>query len=162
MKNTMWKTLFITLITVLSLDAFAQESFKCGEYDISGVVKKSDGKFVLKLYEGTMSEITLSLPVDLEQAVQVYENKSVLLRAKMMAPVKDTQGTVQSLLSDEEVKKLLGPDSPYSARFLRDDIKERVPDPLHPDLDSGMKLTKETPCEGARAPNSKKPAKAKK
>ena len=162
MKNTMWKTLLITLLAVFSLESFAQESFKCGEYDISGVIKKSDGKFVLKLYEGSMSEITLSLPVDLEQAAQVYENKTVLLKAKMMAPVKDTQGAVQSLLSDEEVKKLLGPDSPFSARFLRDDIKERVADPLHPDLDSGMILTKELPCAGARTPNSKKSGKAKK
>lgn len=162
MITRLWKTLFITLILGFSLKAFAQENFKCGEYDLTGVVKKSDGKFVLKLYEGSMSEITLSLPVDLEAAAQVYENKAVLLKAKMTAPVKDTRGSVHSLLSDDEVKKLLGPDSPYSARFLREDIKERVPDPLHPDLDSGMMLTKELPCEGARAPNSKKPAKTKK
>lgn len=158
----MWKTLLISVMLGFSVKSFAQERFKCGEYDITGVVKKSDGKFVLKLYEGSMSEITLSLPVDLEAAAQVYENKAVLLKAKMMAPVKDTRGVVQSLLSDEEVKKLLGPESPYSARFLREDIKERVPDPLHPDLDSGMILTKELSCDGTRTPSSKKSGKSKK
>ncbi|UXR65660.1 hypothetical protein EZJ49_05280 [Bdellovibrio bacteriovorus] len=162
MKNRLWKTLFITLMLGFSCKALAQENFKCGEYDITGVVKKSDGKFVLKLFEGSMSEITLALPADLEAAAQVYENKAVLLKAKMMAPVKDTQGSVVSLLSEDEVKKLLGPDSPYSARFLREDIKERVPDPLHPDLDSGMMLTKELSCDGGRTPSSKRPAKSKK
>lgn len=159
MKNLMWITLLITAVTILSLDVRASE-FKCGEYEFTGVIKKHEGKNALKLYEGTMSEITLTLAPDLEEAVSIYENKSVWLKGHLWAPVKDTRGHVESLLSAEEIHKLTGPDQPYTARFLRADIKERVPDPLHPDLDSGMSLVKETSCDGARAPSAKKKSKA--
>lgn len=158
MKNLMWITLLITAVTILSLDVRASE-FKCGEYEFTGVIKKFEGKNALKLYDGTMSEITLTLAPDLEEAVSIYENKAVWLKGRLFAPVKDTRGHVESLLSAEEVQKLMGPDQPYTARFLRADIKERVPDPLHPDLDSGMSLVKETPCEGSRAPSAKKKSK---
>ncbi|MGE5084672.1 MAG: hypothetical protein ACM3MG_00115 [Bacillota bacterium] len=145
---------FISLFAVILLYALgvsAAEKFKCGEYNINGVVKRSADHFVIKLYEGSMSEVVLLLPPDLEEAVQVYEDRAVVLHAKIMTPVKNMRGQVQSLLSDEEAKKLLSPEQPYAARFFREDIKERVPDPLHPEFDSRMLLVKEAPCQN-RAP----------
>ena len=161
MRHLVQVTSLMALIVFCAFGAQAAEKFKCGEYNIHGVVKKSVDHFVLKLYEGSMSEITLSLPQDLEEAIQIYEDRAVTLHAKMMAPVKNMKGQVQSLLTDEEVKKLLSSDQPYSARFFREDIQERVPDPLRPELDSGMVLIKETPCD-SRASSSKSDAKNKK
>lgn len=146
MMRTMWKTLLVTLLSFSHHPAWAQQAFKCGEYEISGVVRKSEEHLVVKLYEGTMSETVLSLPSDLEEAAQVFEDSSVTLRAKLLAPIKNQRGQVKSMLSDDEVKKLLAEDQPYSARFLREDFQERVPDPLRPEKDSGMKLVKQMQC----------------
>lgn len=161
MRHLVQPISLIALIFFNTLGAQAFEKFKCGEYNIHGVVKKSADHFVVKLYQGSMSEVTLSLSEDLDEAVQIYEDRAVTLHAKMMAPIKNMQGHIQSLLSEEEAKKLLSSDQPYSARFFREDIQERVPDPLRPDLDSGMDLIKETPC-GNRAPSSKVDKKLKK
>lgn len=149
MKFLLWKTLFISLL--LSAFSFANaEEFKCGEYVIDGVVKKVSDKIVLKLYEGTMSEVTLDLAEDLSEGSEIYLNKPVTLKGKMFAAVKEYRGKVESLLSEKEIKALRAPGRPYSDRFMRDDIKERVPDPLHPDLDSGIKLVKSTACPAAK------------
>lgn len=161
MRHAITSSSLTALLLFSGLSVQAAEKFKCGEYNIHGVVKKSADHFVLKLYEGSMSEVILSLPQDLEEAIQIYEDRAVTLQAKMMAPVKNMRGQVQSLLSGEEVKKLLSSDQPYSARFFREDIQERVPDPLHPELDSGMVLIKEIPCD-SRAPSSNSNAKNKK
>lgn len=151
MKFLVWKTLFISLfVSTLTSVGWAQEEFKCGEYSIDGVVKKVGEKIVLKLYEGTMSEVTLDLAEDLAEGSEIYLNKPVTVKGKMFAPVKEYRGKVESLLSEKEIKALRAPGRPYSDRFMRDDIKERVPDPLHPDLDSGMKLVKSTPCPGVK------------
>lgn len=155
----MWKASLISLFLFLGTLKAGAEDFKCGEYEISGVIKKVEGKFALKLYEGSMSEVVLSLSPDLEELAGIYENRAVLLRGRMSAPVSLMRGKVDSLLSAEELRKLTAPDQPYSARFLRSDIKERVPDPLHPDLDSGLKLIKEMAC-GERAPAAKKTGKS--
>ncbi|MFM6927385.1 MAG: hypothetical protein ACKOX6_02930 [Bdellovibrio sp.] len=151
----------IAFVVIYAFGAQAEEAFKCGEYNINGVVKKSADHFVIKLYEGTMSEVSLSLSPDLEEAVQIYADRAVTLHAKMMAPVKNMRGYAQSLLSEDEIKKMLSPDQPFSARFFREDIQERVPDPIRPELDSGMVLVKEVPCDN-RAPSSNKSEKNKK
>ena len=151
MKFLMWKTLLISLLlSVCAVNANAEEEFKCGEYAVEGAVKKVGEKFVLKLYEGTMSEVTLDLADDLAEGSEIYLNKPVTIKGKMFAPVKEYRGRLESLLSEIEVKALRAPGRPYSDRFMRDDIKERVPDPLHPDLDSSIKLVKSTACPGAK------------
>lgn len=161
MRQLVPSSFLFVLVLFCALCVHATEKFKCGEYSIRGLVKKSADHFVVKLYEGSMSEVTLSLPLDLEEAIQIYEDRPVTLHAKMLAPVKNMQGQVQSLLSEEEAKNLLSSDQPYSARFFREDIQERVPDPLRPELDSGMDLIKETPC-GKSTPTLRIDAKNKK
>lgn len=155
MKITMWKILFMMWISMDSSVSLASSDFKCGEFEIQGVIRKVDGKNALKLYEGSQSETTLMLDSDLEEVAGLYVDSSVTLRGRLQAPVKNYQGQVESNLSPEEVKALRSSDQPYSARFVRDDIKERIPDPLHPEMDSGMKLIKEMPC-GSRGPSSAK------
>lgn len=160
MKNIMWKTLLMMWIAAFSVTSLADEKFKCGEYEFTGVLRKFEGKNVLKLYEGSMSEVILSLSPDLAELAEVNMGNAVTLKGKMYDPIKTYRGSIESMLTEKEIKELTAPDKPYTARFMRDDIKERVPDPLHPDMDSGMKLIKELPC-GGREPNSS-PKKAKK
>lgn len=117
--------------------AFAADPFKCGEYSIKGVVKKDADHFVLKLYEGTLSEVILSLPADIEDSIQIFENRAVTLSGRMMAPVKNTRGAIQSI-------KSIG------------DVTERVPDPLRPSRDSAMTLLEEIPCPIKKSNSPKK------
>lgn len=159
MKKLLWKTLLMLWITAISMSSLAAEPFKCGEYEFSGVLRKVEGRNILKLYEGSMSEVILSLSPDLAELAEVNLGNAVTLRGRMFEPVKTYRGSIESMLSEKEIKDLTAPDKPYTARFMRDDIKERVPDPLHPDMDSGMKLIKELPC-GSREPSAA-PKKAK-
>ncbi|XGC80942.1 hypothetical protein ACES2L_00395 [Bdellovibrio bacteriovorus] len=161
MKMKMWKTLLAVWILLATSQSYA-EKFKCGRYELDGVIKKVDGKNVLKLFPGSMSETTLTLAPDLQELAEVFVDNSVTVKGKILSPIKDYQGTVSSLLSEKEIKALTAPDKPSTARFMRDDIKQRVADPLHPDLDSRMKLVKEMPCTGEQpAPATKKKGKNK-
>lgn len=153
MKMSMWKTLLMMWISFFTLTAFGEEPFRCGDYEISGVIRKVDGQNVLRLYDGSMSETTLSLAPDLAELAEIYLGSAVTLRGRLSEPVKNYRGTVESMLSAEEIRRLTSPDKPYTARFMREDIKERVPDPLHPDMDSGLKIIKERPC-GVRGPTA--------
>lgn len=147
MMSALSKALAIAICLLAVPATHAKERFQCGEYAISGIIKKHADHFVVKLYEETMSEVILSLPQDLEGAAEIYENRAVTINAKMVAPIKNRRGEAQSLMSATEVKALLAADQPYSARYFREDLKERVPDPLHPDQDSGLVLLKELPCK---------------
>jgi hypothetical protein len=136
------KSLFVKTLGFIALfggvhSSFAADSFKCGEYSIKGVVKKNAEHFVLNLYEGTMSEVILSLPVDIEESIQIFENRAVTLSGRMMAPVKNMRGAIQSI-------KSIG------------DITERVPDPLRPTKDSGITLMEEIPCPSPKTNAGKK------
>ncbi|WP_413943744.1 hypothetical protein [Bdellovibrio sp. HCB-162] len=162
MRKMMWKTLLAMWMSLVSINAFAQNDFKCGEYEFMGVIRKVDGKNVLKLYEGSMSEAILTLSPDLEELAEVNLGNSVTLKGKMFAPVKTYRGKIESMLSEKEIQDLTAANKPYTARFMRDDIKERVADPLHPDMDSGMKLIKELPCSGREPSATTKKAKKKK
>lgn len=155
MKIVMWKTLLALWIITITSVSFA-ENFKCGKYELDGVIKKVDGKNVLKLYEGSMSEVTFSLAPDLAELAEVFVDSTVTVKGKLLAPVKEYRGHVSSLLSEKEIKALTAPDKPSTARFMRDDIKQRVGDPLHPDMDSGMRLVKEMPCSGGEVPVTSK------
>lgn len=161
MRKVMWKILFIMWISSFAVSVNAANEFKCGEYEIAGVIRKVDGQNVLKIYEGSMSEAVLGLAPDLAELAEVYLDSAVTLKGRMQEPVKNYKGKVESLLTAEEIKNLTSPDKPYTARFMREDIKDRVPDPLHPDLDSGLKLIKEGPCGEPKpmAPHKKKKTK---
>ncbi|KHD88557.1 MAG: hypothetical protein OM95_08615 [Bdellovibrio sp. ArHS] len=161
MKKHLWKTLLMMWILSLPGLVQADEKFKCGEYEFKGVIKEVEGRPVLKLYEGSMSETVLTLPPDLAEIASVYKNTAVTLKGKLFEPVKNYRGQIASLKTAEEIKELTSEDKPYTARFMRDDIKERVPDPLHPDMDSGLKLVKEEACSGKAEKSSATRAKKK-
>lgn len=162
MNVSMWKSLFIVWISFFSLHSLAQATFKCGEYEIQGVLQKVEGKNVLKLFEGSANETILSLAPDLEELAEVHLGEAVTLKGRMREAIKNSRGAVESNLSEEEIKTLAAPDKAYSERFMRDDIKERVPDPLHPESDSSIKLVKEIPCGALKpSPPAKKKAKKK-
>lgn len=146
MRKLMWKTLLVLWIPLLSLPATAQEDFKCGSYEIKGVLRKYEGQNVIKLYEGSLSETILTLAPDLQELASINLDNPVLLKGRMYQPVSKYRGHVESMLSSAEVKALTAAEKPYTERFMRDDIKERVPDPIHPDMDSGIKLIAAGPC----------------
>lgn len=159
MRNLMWKTLLTLWISLFAISSHADEPFKCGEYEFYGTLRKHEGKNVLKLYEGSLSETIMSLSPDLQDLAEVHMDDSVILTGKMFEPVKNYRGKIESMLTAEQVKELTAPGKPYTARFMRDDIKERVADPLHPDMDSGMKLIKELSCNGREPSATKKKTK---
>ncbi|KYG60749.1 hypothetical protein AZI85_12220 [Bdellovibrio bacteriovorus] len=160
MKKHLWKSLLMMWILSTSCISNADEKFKCGEYEFKGVIKQVDGNSVLKLYEGSMSETVFSLAPDLAEVASVYKDSAVTLKGKLFEPAKNYRGKIESTKTAEEIKELTSEDKPYTARFMRDDIKERVPDPLHPDMDSGMKLVKAESCDRkAEKSSSKKPKK---
>lgn len=161
MKQQLWKTLLVVCIQFIAVTTFAAEPFACGEYEFKGVLRKVDGKNVLKLYEGSLSETTMSLSADLQELAEVNLGNPVTLKGKMFKPVEAYRGEIESTLTEKQIKELTAPDKPYTARFMRDDIKERVPDPLDPAMDSGMKLIKKLPCRGKETPvePKKKPKK---
>lgn len=147
MKKSMWKSLLIVWISLVPFNGFAeQKAFKCGEYEIFGVIRKVDGENVIKIYEHSQSEAILSLSPDLAELADMYLDQAVILKGKILIPIKNYRGTAESLLTAEELQELTSPEKPYTARLMREDIRERVADPYRPDADSGLKMMKPLPC----------------
>lgn len=140
------KYLFIIFASWMSFSQAAEIKFECGEYEIQGVIRQHQKKYFLKMYEGSLSEVTFTLAKDLEVLSEVYKDEPVILRGKIMSPIVGYKGHIDSLLSPKEVENIFSPQAPLTARYMRDDIKKRVPDPLVPETDSGLRLLKKISC----------------
>lgn len=144
-SRMLWITLVILWISLPTREVLAKEDFKCGEYEVKGVIRKIEGKKVVRLNEGSMNETTLSLSEDLSSLAEMYVDDPVTVKGVLLAPIEGDKGHVHSVKA-AEVAKESKQDSGFSERYARDDIKTREVDPLHPDLDSSVKLLKERPC----------------
>lgn len=137
----------ILILTFWLNQASAQEnSFVCGEYQIQGVIRQHQKQYLLKMYEGSLSEVTFTLAKDLEVLSEVYKDEPVTLKGKILSPILGYRGHVDSLLTKKQVESLFSADAPLTARYMRDDIQKRVPDPLVPETDSGLRLIKKISC----------------
>lgn len=140
------KILILIMISWMGLAQAADVRFECGEYEIQGIIRLDQKKHVLKMYEGSLSEVTFTLAKDLEVLSEVYVNEPITLRGKIMKPIVNYRGHIDSLLTVKQVKSLFAPEAPLTARYMRDDIQKRVPDPLVPETDSGLRLLKKLSC----------------
>ncbi len=147
----LWITLVILWISVPTRQIWAKEDFKCGEYEVKGVIRKVDGKKVVRLHEGSLNETTLSLSEDLSSLAEMYVDDSVTVKGLMFAPIEGYKGQIHSLKPASQGKESKQ-DSGFSERYAKDDIKTREADLLHPDLESSVKLLKEGACEPKNAP----------
>lgn len=140
------KYLFLLFASWMSLSYATDAKFECGEYEIQGVIRQHQKKYVLKMYEGSLSEVTFTLAKDLEALSEVYKDESVILKGRIMRPIAEYRGHVESLLTAKQVENLFAPEAPLTARYMREDIQKRVPDPLVPETDSGLRLIKKISC----------------
>ncbi|MNJ90993.1 hypothetical protein D3C87_86360 [compost metagenome] len=159
MKHLLWITLLIMTTLGLSVaKAQLPPRTVCGEYEVQGTIRKSEKDFVVKLYEGSISEVVFTLAPDLNELASIYPDTAITLRAKLLKPVEGFRGHLDSLKTAAQIKEMTEGKA-YSERFARDDMKERVPDPLHPEMDSSFKLIKELPCSGEKSKTKKPPIK---
>lgn len=135
--KTLWKTLFTLWISTLPLDVFSATSLvgtKCGVYEIYGVVRIKNDVPILKIFEKSTSEVSLTLDSTLQASLSAYKDKSIIVKARLVKPLKNQEGALGTLKT------------PKDDVLFSDDVQERVPDPLYPMKDSQMRLLKELPC----------------
>jgi hypothetical protein len=143
MTKTMWKSLVILWICLTTSQTFAKESFQCGEYEFQGRIRNVDNRKVLKLNEESLNETTLALGGDLSTLAEMYVDDFVTVKGRLFQAIEGYKGQIYPL---QEAQKETKSDSTFSERYSREDIKKREADPLHPDLESSVKLLKAGPC----------------
>jgi hypothetical protein len=122
--------LFILLLTfsIFPKDGMSQLKIwsvkECGRYAIDGVIRKNPPVgLALLVNEKSKSEMKFTItPNELSKTV-LYIDKSVSLDATILK-LNGTLGEISSI----------------------ENLKLRMPDPLHPDLDSGFVLSKKMEC----------------
>lgn len=154
--KTMWITLLIlSLLGSFQVNAQIPPSTECGEYEFQGTLRKVGSEYRLVMFEGSMSEVQFTLSPDLNEVAGIYPDTAVTIKGKLLAPIKNQRGSIETLKTAQELKDLQA--KTYSERLSRDDVRERVPDPLHPEVDSSLKLMKKLACAGAETkPKAKK------
>ncbi len=153
-RRTPWKVLFMVWISFTLIFPMASaQTVSCGEYEFKGVLRKVEGRNVLKLYESSLKEVTFSLAPDLADLAELNLNRAVILKGKMLAPIEEDRGRIESTLTAKQLKTL--------SALERTDIQPTTQDPLDPAMDSGMKLIKKLPCKGSESSSmpQKKPSK---
>lgn len=146
-QKMMWKSLLSLGICGLSTFAFAQETefSGCGHYEVNGTIVKQGKEPVLKI-ASTSGETILTFDSDLGEVAQVFMDKTVTVEGRILAPVDKKRGHIQSLKTAKEIAEIRAKDKAYTARFDRNDVRERTPDPLHPEWEAGFKLVNKLPC----------------
>ena len=147
-KMKLWKTVlavWICISTSLTYASDGNEFSGCGEYEVNGVIAKQGKLRVLKI-KGVNGEITMDLDEDLEEVSQIFMDKAVIVNGKILSPLEKNRGLLQSTKTAKEIAEMRTKDKPFSARFDRNDIRERTPDPLHPEWEAGFKLVNKLPC----------------
>ena len=119
----------------------------CGIYVVRGYIRKLRDHYVLRTLENSYSETSFILDEDLGEVAALYVDKAVDLKAEIHFPIRNYQGALSSTKSEYEIRRLREPGMPYAARFIRDDIIERVPDPITVEKDSGFKTVQVSKCQ---------------
>lgn len=98
---------------------------ECGRYIISGVVRKNPSKgLILIVNEKSKSEFQFTFKAGELSKVALYIDKSVSMDASILK-IDGTRGEISSI----------------------DSVKFRIPDPLHPNQDSGFVSSKHMECD---------------
>lgn len=135
------------LFIVLTICHFATETSaastvdlkdRCGVVELDGYLRKDGESFVLKIYEKSRSEIVFKLDKNFDSLAGLFVNEAVRVKGELKKPVEKYRGELS----------MLGPiaTGPFDT-FNRDDIGSRVPDPISPQKDSGVKFIEEKKCE---------------
>lgn len=145
-RNVLWKTLLTLWICCFAGTAFAQNEFDgCGLYEVYGTIRKTAAGHIVLINTGA-TEVQLSLDSDLNEVASVFVDKSVTIDGRILSPLAENRGLLQSSKSAKEIADMRAKGKPYSARFERNDIRDRTPDPLHPEWEAGFKLVNKLPC----------------
>ncbi len=113
------KVLFFSLL-ILS----ASGSLACGVYEVNGVVRSSAEGYGIVVNEGTKSEVHLSVPVLEAVKMFSFKNQPVKCVVQILKPIDGTHASIDQLVS----------------------IDLRVPDPLHPALNTYVRLNRKLKC----------------
>ncbi|MBC7714455.1 MAG: hypothetical protein H7177_14010 [Rhizobacter sp.] len=95
----------------------------CGEYSLKGVVRGGVGISIV-VNEKTMSQYTITMPVDLQGQIGAYLDAAISAKIVLQKKLTPVKGLANKIVS----------------------IERRVPDPLNPE-DTGLTLTKKKDCE---------------
>lgn len=146
-SHLLWKTLLTLWICGSASAALGQDAefSACGHYEVNGVIVKQGKEPVLKI-STTSGETILSFDADLGEVAQVFMDKTVTVEGRILAPVSKNRGHLQSLKTAKEIAEIRGKGKAYTDRFDRNDVRERTPDPLHPEWEAGFKLVNKLPC----------------
>jgi hypothetical protein len=118
----------------------------CGIYAVRGYIRKLRDHYVLRTLENSYSETSFLLDDDLNEVAALYVDKAVDMTGEIQFPIQNYQGALHSTKSEYEIQRVRAPGMPYAARFIRDDIIERVPDPVTIEKDSGFKTIQVSKC----------------
>jgi hypothetical protein len=85
------KTLCSILIFLFGSNAWALEDFKCGTYQITGILKRPDpGSYEIAIYPGSKGEFSLELfDLDVKQALPRVDRR-VTVTGRVESPGQDT------------------------------------------------------------------------
>ena len=99
-------------------------SLSCGTYRLRGRIEFRNNALVLLLSAGSQSELQLDLPSSFMLKAGPYLHETVELTGTVSVPARKYRGTVEP-----------------------DKIEERVPDPLHDAVTSGVTLIQARTCQ---------------
>ena len=147
LTKSLWKSLLALWICGSANLAWGQEAdfAGCGHYEVYGTITKQGKEPVLKI-NSTNGETILSFDADLGEVAQVFMDKTVTVEGRILTPIEKKRGLLQSLKTAKEIADMRAKGKAYSERFDRNDIRERTPDPLHPEWEAGFKLVNKLPC----------------
>lgn len=145
--NIVWKTLLSLWILGSASATLAQETefSGCGHYEVNGTIVKQGKEPVLKILS-TSGETILTFDSDLGEVAQIFMDKTVTVEGRILALVDKKRGHLQSLKTAKEIAEIRAKGKAYTERFDRNDVRERTPDPLHPEWEAGFKLVNKLPC----------------
>ncbi len=109
----------------LVIPAFAEEGNICGDYKINGQLSCDFNDCYLIVHKGSRSEIRLIFPRKSYLHFIAYKDRAVAVNGKLLKPIKSYRGS-----------------------FFPINIRERVPNPLHPLQDENLNLRAAHSCNG--------------
>lgn len=126
--------------------AASAQDFVCGEYVLNGVVGSLESQPVLVLYKGSMSEVVYKIPKELHPLALSLNEQPVALHGRILNPTRNRRGEVlvTKLIATPVAGITEG--ERFIANYFREDLYDRVPDPLYPDKDSKIELIQKLPC----------------
>lgn len=128
------KIKFLIMVSFLTLSQglLAEENSKpyeafqgCGEYFAAGTVHSTKAGYFLVINEKTRSEYTFKSPIPEEPKFAPYVDKPLLARITINKKIDGTRGDLEKVLK----------------------VEHRIPNPLHPILDTGFRLIKRMECK---------------